>query len=192
MPCGAIPETRHHVAEIALFVPCKKRFSVTHQDTVGVLGLSVKDAALALDGIYGVDSRERFTSEQRGETPKKGFAQFTAKKEALKNARFAIPWDTFWALNSPDPILELLKIVQFLSDEGATVVNGTEPEGREILVNPTGWDWDWRGKLGFPNLRQSQVLHTVGLNAYIEGSISLYSSPGGALCASRPPRPKLK
>ncbi|KAF2969731.1 hypothetical protein GQX73_g3869 [Xylaria multiplex] len=136
---GVIPETRH-------------------QDTVGVLGRTVKDAALALDGIYGIDPRDPMTSQQQGKTPKNGFAQFTAKKDALKNARFGIPWDSFWALNSPDQNLKLLEIVQFLSDEGATIVNGTELEGREVLVNPNGWDWDWRGKLGFPNESEYTVI----------------------------------
>ncbi|KAJ8130980.1 hypothetical protein O1611_g2647 [Lasiodiplodia mahajangana] len=129
---GVIPETRH-------------------MDTVGVFGRSVKDAALALDGIYGIDSRDRFTSQQRGKTPRKGFARFITNKGALKDARFGIPWASFWARNSPEQNLELLEIVQLLVHEGATVVNGTELEDREILVNPHGWDWDWRGKLGFPN-----------------------------------------
>ncbi|KAI1131453.1 amidase family protein [Nemania abortiva] len=136
---GVIPETRH-------------------QDSVGVLGRSVRDAALALDGIYGIDSRDSFTSQQRGKTPQKGFAQFIANKDALKDARFGIPWESFWAWNSPEQNLELLEVVQLLVHEGATVVNRTELEGREILVNPNGWDWDWRGKLGFPNESEYTVV----------------------------------
>ncbi|GAP82415.2 putative amidase [Rosellinia necatrix] len=129
---GVIPETRH-------------------MDTVGVFGRTVKDAALALDGIYGVDPRDSFTTRQQGKTPEQGFAQFVASKDALRGARFGIPWDSFWALNSPEQNIEIIKILGFLTSEGATVVNGTEIGGKETLINPTGWDWDWRGKLGFPN-----------------------------------------
>ncbi|KAI1364855.1 amidase family protein [Xylaria arbuscula] len=136
---GVIPETRH-------------------QDTVGVLGRTVSDAALALDGIYGVDARDPFTSQQQGKTPPNGFAQFVTNRDVLKNARFGIPWKSFWALNSPEQNLKLLEIIQLLVDEGATVVNGTELDGWEMLVNPKGWDWDWRGTLGFPNESEYTVV----------------------------------
>jgi amidase len=40
-----------------------------HQDTVGTFGRTVRDAAFALDAIWGFDSRDDATLEQLGKTP---------------------------------------------------------------------------------------------------------------------------
>jgi amidase len=129
---GVVPETRH-------------------QDTVGVFGRSVRDAALALDGIYGVDVRDNFTAAQVGKTPDAGYAQSARGVEGLRGKRLGIPWESLWALHDPAQCRELLEILEALGKAGATIVNRTEIVDYKRLVNPTGWDWNWRGKLGLVN-----------------------------------------
>jgi amidase len=129
---GVVPETRH-------------------QDTVGVFGRSVRDAALALDGIYGVDMRDNFTAAQVGKTPDAGYAQSARGVEGLRGKRLGIPWESLWALHDPAQCRELLEILEALGKAGATIVNRTEIVDYKRLVNPTGWDWNWRGKLGLVN-----------------------------------------
>ncbi|KFA50104.1 hypothetical protein S40293_06371 [Stachybotrys chartarum IBT 40293] len=132
-----------------------------HQDTIGILARTTKDAAIALNAIHGIDPRDKFTQDQQGKTPSLesgGYAQYVADRNALKDARFGLPWDSLWARNSPEQNDELVKIIQLLGEHGATIVNGTELENHEILVNPSGWDWDWRGKLGFPNESEFSVV----------------------------------
>ncbi|KAI1322443.1 amidase signature enzyme [Xylariaceae sp. FL0255] len=128
------------------------------QDTVGVLGRSVRDTALVLDAISGVDQRDEFTKAQEGNTPSRKYAQAVSTRKTLRGARFGIPWDSLWAHNSPEQNNQLLEILELLHARGAEIVNGTELENYEVLVNPSGWDWDWRGRLGFPNESEYTVV----------------------------------
>jgi amidase len=67
-----------------------------HQDSVGTFGRTVRDAVYALDAIYGIDPRDKYTFAQEGRTPAEGYAQFLANKDSLKGATFGIPWNSFW------------------------------------------------------------------------------------------------
>ena len=124
-----------------------------HQDTVGTFGRTVRDAALALDGIYGIDSNDNFTQGQEGKTPTDGYAHYAKANNLvdLNKVKFGLPWESLWARHNPEQVERLLKVVAALEESGATIINRTELRDHEILVNPTGWDWDWRGKLGFAN-----------------------------------------
>lgn len=113
----------------------------THQDTVGTFGRTVRDVTYALDAIYGVDSRDNYTSGQIGQTPPGGYAAFLSKQQALKNATFGLPWKSFWALADPDQQAQLLELIDLIKGAGATIINGTElPDYRQI-VSPDGWNW---------------------------------------------------
>ncbi|KAK0953952.1 hypothetical protein LTR91_023569 [Friedmanniomyces endolithicus] len=63
----------------------------THQDTVGTFGKTVRDAVYALDAIYGVDSRDNYTSAQVGKTPQGGYVPYLSTASSLKGAKFGIP-----------------------------------------------------------------------------------------------------
>ncbi len=73
---------RRFIAERANIVGIKPTVGLTsragiipgssHQDTVGVFGRNVADAVRGLDAIYGVDERDKSTSEQIGKTPQSG------------------------------------------------------------------------------------------------------------------------
>ena len=63
----------------------------THQDTVGTFGKTVRDAVYALDAIYGVDSRDNYTSAQVGKTPQGGYVPYLSTASSLKGAKCGIP-----------------------------------------------------------------------------------------------------
>ncbi|KAK1020089.1 hypothetical protein LTR33_019230, partial [Friedmanniomyces endolithicus] len=80
----------------------------THQDTVGTFGKTVRDAVYALDAIYGVDSRDNYTSAQVGKTPQGGYVPYLSTASSLKGAKFGIPWASFWALADQEQLNILL------------------------------------------------------------------------------------
>ncbi|KAJ5745801.1 hypothetical protein N7520_010983 [Penicillium odoratum] len=122
-----------------------------HQDTVGTFGKTVRDAVYTLDAIYGVDTRDNYTLAQEGKTPKGGYTQFLAKKDALKGAVFGLPWKSFWALNDDVQNAQLLELIELIKSAGATIINGTELPHYKTIVSPDGWNWDYGTTRGFPN-----------------------------------------
>ncbi|KAK0303170.1 hypothetical protein LTR82_017644 [Friedmanniomyces endolithicus] len=123
----------------------------THQDTVGTFGKTVRDAVYALDAIYGVDSRDNYTSAQVGRTPQGGYVPYLSTASSLKGAKFGIPWASFWALADQEQLNILLDMVSMIKDAGATIVNGTELPYYKKIVSPDGWNWDYGTTRGFPN-----------------------------------------
>ncbi|OCK99635.1 glutamyl-tRNA amidotransferase subunit A [Cenococcum geophilum 1.58] len=123
----------------------------THQDTVGAFARTVRDATYVLDAIYGVDQRDNYTSAQEGKTPKGGYAQFLANKDALKGATFGLPWQSFWVLADDEQQQLLLELLELIELAGATIINGTELPNYQTIVSPNGWNWDYGTTRGFPN-----------------------------------------
>ena len=113
----------------------------THQDTVGTFGRTVRDATYALDAIYGVDSRDNYTSGQVGKTPTGGYIPFLSKKSALKGATFGLPWQSFWTQADPAQQAQLVELLDLIRSAGATIVNGTELPDYQTIVSPNGWNW---------------------------------------------------
>lgn len=122
-----------------------------HQDSVGCFAKNVKDAALVLDAIYGIDKRDNYTEGQKNKTPKGGYAKYLTDKKALKGATFGLPWKSFWALADEDMQSQLLELVDLIKSAGATIINGTEITNYETIVSPDGWNWDYGTTRGFPN-----------------------------------------
>ncbi len=112
-----------------------------HQDSVGTFGRTVRDAVYALDAIYGVDPRDTHTVGQAGKTPEGGFSRLLTDNDALKNATFGLPWQSFWVLADERQRASLVDIVREIEAAGATVVNGTELRDFEKIISPDGWDW---------------------------------------------------
>ncbi|KAF4537197.1 Amidase [Lasiodiplodia theobromae] len=127
----------------------------SHQDTVGCLARTVRDATYCLDGIYGYDARDNYTSAQlnNSDVPSRqtGYASFLANKDALKGATFGIPWLSFWQWADEDMQAQLLETVALMEEAGATVINGTELLNWKTIVSPDGWNWDYGTTRGFPN-----------------------------------------
>ncbi|KAL9636501.1 MAG: hypothetical protein Q9164_002784 [Protoblastenia rupestris] len=129
-----------------------------HLDTVGTFGRTVRDATYALDAIYGVDSRDNYTSGQVGKTPQKGYAPFLSNKDALKGATFGLPWESFWTQADPAQQAQLVELLDLIESAGATIVNNTELPNYETIVSPTGWNWDYGTTRGFPNESEYTVV----------------------------------
>lgn len=129
-----------------------------HQDTVGTFGRTVADAVYALDAIYGVDERDEYTLAQKGKTPTGGYAQYLTTKDALKNATFGLPWESFWRFADPEQIRQLTALIKLIEDAGATIINGTEITDHERIVSPYGWDWDYGTNRGYPNESEYTVV----------------------------------
>ncbi|CAM1507580.1 Fc.00g072210.m01.CDS01 [Cosmosporella sp. VM-42] len=122
-----------------------------HQDSVGAFARTVRDATYVLDAIYGVDPRDNYTLAQQGQTPGGGYAQFLTNKDALKDAIFGIPWESFWVHADKEQQNILLELVDLIESAGATIINGTEITNYETLVSPNGWNWDYGSVRGYPN-----------------------------------------
>ena len=111
-----------------------------HLDTVGTFGKSVRDAAYALDAIYGVDERENYTHAQRGHTPKGEYASLLSDKTTLKRARFSLPWKSFWVHATEENRRVLGEIIGMIEKAGAEIVNGTEITDYQTIVSQEGWN----------------------------------------------------
>jgi amidase len=129
-----------------------------HQDTVGTFGRTVRDAAYALDAIYGVDHRDNYTSSQEGRTPKGGYVELLTDRSALANATFGLPWNSFWVHADREQQAQLLSIIKLLEEAGATILNNTELPNHKIIVSPGGWDWDYGTTRGFSNESEYTVV----------------------------------
>ncbi len=112
-----------------------------HQDTVGTLSRTVRDAVYALDAIYGVDPRDNYTSAQQGKTPPGGYAPFLADRSALKGATFGLPWNSFWVYASDEMYASLKELIDLMEKAGATIINGTELPNYKTTVSPDGRNW---------------------------------------------------
>lgn len=129
-----------------------------HQDTVGTFGKTLRDAAYAFDAIYGVDERDNYTFAQEGKTPTGGYMQFFTNKNALKNATFGLPWNSFWVHAGPEQQSSLLSLISLIGSAGATIINNTELPNYETIVSPDGWNWDYGSTRGYPNESEYTVV----------------------------------
>jgi amidase len=129
-----------------------------HQDTVGIFGRTVRDAAYALDAIYGVDPRDNYTAAQEGMTPIGGYMQFLTNKSALTNANFGLPWKSFWVYADDEQLSQLHSIISLIESAGGVIRNNTELPNHETIVSPEGWDWDYGSARGYPNESEYTVV----------------------------------
>ncbi|MCJ1356722.1 MAG: hypothetical protein MMC33_006717 [Icmadophila ericetorum] len=118
-----------------------------HQDTVGTFGRTVRDAVYALDAIYGIDPLDDYTLNQTGQTPLGGYTQFMTNQDALRDAVFGLPWESFWVLADPAQQAQLVQLVKLIESAGATIINGTELPDYQTIVSPDGWNWYIEGLL---------------------------------------------
>lgn len=122
-----------------------------NQDTIGTFGKTVSDAVYVLDAIYGVDYRDKSTLVQQVKTPSGGYTQFLSNKTTLQGAVFGLPWASLWSKAEPYQISQLMELLDLIKEAGATIINGTELPHHRAIIPPTGWDWDYGSKRGYPN-----------------------------------------
>ncbi|KAI0489858.1 amidase signature enzyme [Xylaria cf. heliscus] len=140
-------------------------FSLGTETDGSVIIPAERNALVGLKPTVGLVSRNGVIPETRhqdwdekGKASRRGYTKAATNKDMLRGARFGIPWDSLWARNSPEQNHQLIEILDRVRARGAEIVNSTELEDHEILVNPSGWDWNWRGKLGFPHESEYTVV----------------------------------
>ncbi|KAF7879575.1 hypothetical protein EAF04_000770 [Stromatinia cepivora] len=143
-------------------------------DTIGPFGRCVKDAAIVLDVI-----REKRVSSFTDDSslastlPNKvllgSYTSWLSKKDALKGARFGLPWKRVWeaASNCVEQRLEydsLTCLIKEIERAGAQVFKIDFPSAEEIIP-PNGWDWEFgNGETG-SKLSEFQVVRTEFYNS---------------------------
>ncbi|CZR60641.1 related to glu/asp-tRNA amidotransferase subunit A [Phialocephala subalpina] len=118
-------------------------------DTIGCFARTVRDATYCLDAIYGPDPDDNYTLNQV--TPLHGYTPFLATSSVLKDAKFGIPWLSFWQYASPSQKSHLSSFLSLIESAGATIINNTELPSRNQIIPPYGWDWDYGSVRGYPN-----------------------------------------
>jgi amidase len=112
-----------------------------HQDTPGILALSVHDAALALAVVAGKDTRDPATSAQHAHIPD-NYTQFLRTKDALQDATFGLPWQGLWTQSDVQHQMPLLlQVLDKLKAAGATIANETTFKHHAEVFNARGWSW---------------------------------------------------
>lgn len=120
------------------------------QDSVGVFGKTVKDAAYALDGCFGPDPADNYSMAQIGKTPSSishnltvliiDYSQFVKGKSALQGVKLAVPWQRLWtAPSTQDQLPQLLAAIEALQAAGAIIYNNTNPPFINDTISPDGW-----------------------------------------------------
>ncbi|KAK2808642.1 hypothetical protein FQN50_004506 [Emmonsiellopsis sp. PD_5] len=146
-------------------------------DSVGAFGKSVLDVALGLDGITGaVQSGD--ASSARNHT----YASFVTTKEALRDARFGLPWKRVWETAKVQDTKRgkynaLMDVIQRIRQAGAEVIQWTDFPSAEQIIPPTSWDWDYPSKEGHPEQSEFTVIKTDFYNDIQTYLSSLTTNP---------------
>ncbi|KAK3307659.1 amidase signature domain-containing protein [Chaetomium strumarium] len=133
------PSQRGNLVGVKPTVGLTSRYLVvpisSHQDTIGPMARTVKDAAIILQAIAGRDSYDNYTSAipNNGKVPNYVAA---LKKSALKGARLGIPYNTLSTTASAVEMAAFYDAVKTMQDAGAQVVaaNFTVPNPRTSSI----------------------------------------------------------
>ncbi|KAK5062778.1 hypothetical protein LTR84_004853 [Exophiala bonariae] len=115
------------------------------QDSVGVYGRCVADAARALDVVAGEDSEDKFSKQPDRRQPE-SYHDCLATQTALKGARFGLPMKRFWEV-APTPQRKVAeKVLHLMEAAGATIIPVDMPCAEERLRADGVWDWELYGE----------------------------------------------
>lgn len=103
-------------------------------------------------------SRDNYTLAQGGRASEHGYLPSLGDRYALENARFGLPWNSFWMHADEEQRERLLSIVSLIKAAGSTIINETELSNFETIVSPTGWNWDYGTQRGYPNESEHTVI----------------------------------
>lgn len=130
-----------------------------NQDTAGPIARTVRDATYVLQYMYGVDPNDNYTTAQIGKIPEDGnYTKYVSNKDALKGARFGLPWERIWSRTSSKEIARLSGVLDDLRAHGAIIYNNTNFKNPEALISAEGWDWDYGTTRGFSNESEFTVV----------------------------------
>ncbi len=105
------------------------------QDTAGPMARTVRDAAILLGSLVGVDSRDEKTNESEGKA-QTNYTKFL-DENGLSGKRIGIVSGAFGYHEAVDSIME--NVVSVLERKGATVVKDVNPSG-EQNIGRAGYD----------------------------------------------------
>jgi amidase len=138
-------------------------------DTVGPFGRSVDDAATVLDIIAdrsSIPESHRNDSESSHEQHalSQPYTSWLAKKDALKGARFGLPWRRVWETASKSAkhrseYTALRELTKQIEKAGAEVIDVEFPSA-EAIISPDGWDWEYAAGESGSNLSEFEVVRT--------------------------------
>jgi amidase len=150
-------------------------------DTVGTFGRSVEDATIILDIIAEGQANfespanhlEPFPTRSRASQP---YTSWLSKQEALKGARFGMPWKRVWESASKNAQRKyeytcLKEAIQKIEKAGAQVMQVDFPSAEEI-ISPDGWDWEYGAGETGSTLSEFEVVRTEfyrSLQSYLCG-----------------------
>ncbi|KLJ09941.1 hypothetical protein EMPG_14637 [Blastomyces silverae] len=138
-------------------------------DSVGTLGRTVLDAAIALDGIVDSPNGARLDIPSTDSLPTAPFASFVSGKEALRGAQFGLPWKGVWEKAKQKETARkqyqiFRQVIDRIRRAGATVIEYTDFPSAEEIIPPDGWDWDYPTKQGHPEQSEFTVVKTEFYN----------------------------
>ncbi|SCW00929.1 LAFE_0D01266g1_1 [Lachancea fermentati] len=112
-----------------------------HQDSTGPMARTVRDAVYAFQYMWGIDDRDVYTYNQTGKTPEDNdYLKYLTDKQALKGAKFGLPWEKLWSLTNSAQLPRLLEVIEMIEAAGATVYNNTNFANLDV-ISSQGWDW---------------------------------------------------
>ncbi len=107
-----------------------------HQDTVGPMARTMKDAAYLLAAIAGQDPNDNYTSA----IPFHEIPDYVGacRKDALRGKRIGIPRNVLFESDEVTPILAAFEsAITLIREAGATIVDNTNFTGYDQLLNST-------------------------------------------------------
>lgn len=136
-------------------------------DTVGPFGRSVEDATTMLNIIAdttAIPDKHRNCVEASSEcnTSAQLYTSSLGKKDALKGARFGLPWTRVWETASKSArhkskYTALKKLTERMEKSGAQIIDVEFPS-TEAIISPNGWDWEYAAGESGSKLSEFEVV----------------------------------
>lgn len=115
--------------------------SSSTQDTIGPFARNVRDAAIVLDVIKGIDPRDNATTvESRRE--EKSYTGFAVGKSALRGAKLGLVTKRCHNYQAPDAKRVADALFNKIRAAGAQIVNVEFPSATDRLREDGNWDWE--------------------------------------------------
>jgi amidase len=150
-------------------------------DTVGTFGRSVEDATIILDIIADRNAISGHHANYPGPRPAtesspEPYTDWLSKQDALRGARFGLPWTRVWEAASKNANRKvdytvLRETIKQLEKAGAQVIEVDFPSAEEI-ISPDGWDWEFEAGETGSALSEFEVVRTEfyrSLRSYLSG-----------------------
>jgi amidase len=165
------PADRNAVVGIKPTIGLTSTFGVIPEapslDTIGSFGRSVEDATTILDiiadrGTIPETRRNDSESSYEQHAIAPAYTSWLAKKDAIRGARFGLPWRRVWETASNNPRQQtaytaLKELTKQIEKAGAQVIDVDFPSA-EVIISPDGWDWEYAAGESGSELSEFEVV----------------------------------